>query len=106
MSNRIELLYTAADRLAQAILSNRIPMKSKELDPNRGHWIMEECVWPETYLAWKRKVIEAEHAFGRQPLTEINWATVYEYLLAQYGFEPIEGEKRIQEFVHAGGQSP
>lgn len=78
---RIEIVYEALDEMAQAILHNRIPMVVPELDPNTN----QPCSWPDTYLAWKDKVIEAEKGFNRKPLTKLQWQSIELYLANQYG---------------------
>ena len=83
---RIELVFDVADQIAQAILKSKIPMTEKTFDPNSEE-LFEPVSWPDTWIRYKKKVQDAEQAFGRQPLTPFQWKAVELYLANQYGLE-------------------
>ncbi len=87
MTDRIELIYRSLDEMGEMILRNRIPTAFPQLDPNRP---FEPCTWPETFLAWKKKVLDAQDHFGARPLTDVQWWTIESYMVNQYGFDPIQ----------------
>jgi hypothetical protein len=86
MRDRIEYVYDVMDQMAAAIQVNNIAMADQIPDPNREG---ERCEWPETFLAWKRKVIAAEKDFGREPLSPLQWLAMESYIVNQYGFSEI-----------------
>ena len=91
MSYRIERALEALDEMAHAIGENQIPMTVQHQDPNRPG---EHCVWPETFLAWKQKVMKAERIFRRTPLTSLQWGALELYMRNQYYFAEISITER------------
>jgi len=91
MSDRIERVYEALDEMGHAILAELIPMKGYNEDPNRPG---EQCVWPETFLAWKQKVKRAEIIFSREPLSDLQWLSMELYMRNQYHFSEISVTER------------
>lgn len=83
---RIETVYKTLDEIAQAILwnKNRIPMTEPKIDPNTN----KPCSWPETYLIWKEKVLDAEKTLKTgHPLSKLQWKMIELYLENQYGLK-------------------
>ena len=91
MNYRIERTYEALDEMAHAISENQIPTMVRHEDPNRPG---EHCVWPETFLAWKQKVMKAEQTFGRKCLTALQWGSLELYMRNQYHFAEISLTER------------
>ena len=83
MSRRIEISFDALDEMGRAILSNKIPIVERILDPNTG----KDASWPESFEAYKRSVQQREKAFDREPLTNLQWQSMRAYMESQFGFE-------------------
>ena len=84
--DRIEMCYKALDEMAKDILHNQIPLVIEEEDPNRQGY---NCSWPETFLAYKKSVMEKEQQWNKEPLTPLQWHFMEMYMVSQYGFKLI-----------------